>query len=73
MDIGLFAVTDEATLKKTDEELIKATIDGVGTAMPAYKGKIADADVAPLITYMRSLAAPTPEAPAVEAPVAPRQ
>lgn len=73
MDIGLFAVNDEATLKKTDEELIKATIDGVGAAMPAYKGKIADADVAPLITYMRSLAAPTPEAPAVEAPVAPRQ
>ncbi|MBK6880194.1 MAG: c-type cytochrome [Elusimicrobia bacterium] len=73
MDIGLFAVNDEATLKKTDEELIKATIDGVGTAMPAYKGKIADAEVAPLITYMRSLAAPAAEAPAVEAPVTTRQ
>ncbi len=61
MDIGLFAVNDEATLKKTDEELVKATLDGVGAAMPAYKGKIADADVAPLIAYMRSLAAPTAE------------
>lgn len=71
MDIGLFAVNDEATLKKTDEELIKATVDGVGTAMPAYKGKIADADVAPLIAYMRSLAAPTAEVPA-EPTVAPK-
>lgn len=66
MDIGLFAVNDEATLAKTDEELIKATVDGVLPAMPAYKGKIADADVAALVVYMRSLAAPA------EAPAAPK-
>jgi len=71
MDIGLFAVNDEATLSKTDEALIKATVDGVGAAMPAYKGKIADADVAPLVAHMRSLAAPVAEVPS-EAPVAPR-
>lgn len=71
MDIASFAVNDDATLSKTDAALIKATVDGVGTAMPAYKGKIADADVAALVAYMRSLAAPVAEVSA-EPPVAPK-
>lgn len=71
MDIALFALNDEATLSKTDEALIKATVEGVGTAMPAYKGKIADADVAPLVAYTRSLSAPVAEVTA-EPPAAPK-
>ena len=45
----------EASLKKTDAELAKITTDGSGK-MPAYKGKLSDADIKGLVGYIRSLA-----------------
>lgn len=65
LDIGLYAVNDEATLAKTDEALVAATRDGAGTPsasgskpMPAYKGKISDDDITALVAYIRTLAPP---------------
>lgn len=40
--------------KLTDAELTKVTADGKGK-MPAYKGKLTDAEIGALVTYMRTL------------------
>ena len=40
--------------KLTDAELTKVTADGKGK-MPAYKGKLTDADISALVAYMRTL------------------
>jgi mono/diheme cytochrome c family protein len=62
---------DAATLAKTDKEWVQATAEGVGTPtasgakpMPAYKGKIADADIAALVAYIRTLAPKVDAVPA---------
>ena len=41
--------------KFTDEKLIKETLDGK-KPMPSYRGKLTDAEVADLITYIRTFA-----------------
>lgn len=43
-----------ALVKKTNAELIKATEDGKGH-MPAYKGKLTDAQIKNVIAYIRTL------------------
>jgi len=40
--------------KLTDAELTKVTTDGK-EKMPAYKGKLTDADISALVAYMRTL------------------
>jgi mono/diheme cytochrome c family protein len=40
--------------KQTDAELTKVTADGKGK-MPAYKGKLTDAEISALVAHMRSL------------------
>ena len=40
--------------KQTDAELTKVTADGKGK-MPAYKGKLSDAEISALVAHMRSL------------------
>ena len=42
--------------KATDAKLIKATTDGVGTAMPAFKGKLTPVQVKSVVAYIRTLA-----------------
>lgn len=41
--------------KKTNAELNKLINDGVPPKMPSYKGKLADADIAGLVSYIREL------------------
>lgn len=40
--------------KLSDAELTKVTADGKGK-MPAYKGKLTDADISAVVAYMRTL------------------
>lgn len=40
--------------KQTDAELIKITTDGKGK-MPAYKGKVTDADIKAVVAHIRTL------------------
>jgi len=40
--------------KQTDAELTKITADGKGK-MPAYKGKLTDAEITALVAHMRAL------------------
>jgi cytochrome c6 len=40
--------------KLSDQELTKRTADGKGK-MPAYKGKLTDADIGAVVSYMRTL------------------
>ncbi len=77
VDNAVLDLVDADSLAKTDEDLILATSEGVGKPsasgakpMPAYKGKIADADIAALVAYVRTLA---PKADAVPAEPAVRK
>jgi cytochrome c6 len=45
---------DPQILKKSDADLIAATTDGKGK-MPAYKGKLSDAEIKGVIAYIRTL------------------
>jgi mono/diheme cytochrome c family protein len=45
---------DPEILKKPDADLIAATTNGKGK-MPAYKGKLADADIKATIAYIHTL------------------
>lgn len=47
-------VTDPLFVHASDAELLAATKNGKGK-MPAYAGKLTDAQIKELITYMRSL------------------
>lgn len=56
-------LVDAESLAKTDAEWVKATLEGAGKPgstgakpMPAYKGKISDADVKALVAHARGLA-----------------
>lgn len=40
--------------KQTDAELIKITADGKGK-MPAYKGKLTDAEISAIVAHIRTL------------------
>jgi len=46
--------TDPEILKKSDADLIAATTNGKGK-MPAYKGKLSDADIKATIAYIHTL------------------
>jgi mono/diheme cytochrome c family protein len=48
-------LTSDATQSKTDGDLIKITTDGSGK-MPAYKGKLSDAEIKDQVAYIRTLA-----------------
>jgi mono/diheme cytochrome c family protein len=61
-DPAALNLTSEATVKKTDVELTKTITDG-REKMPAFKGKLKDAEISALVGYVRSLA-PAAKAPA---------
>lgn len=48
------SLKDPASVKKTDAQLIAVTTDGKGK-MPAYKGKLTDAQIKDLVAYIRTL------------------
>lgn len=54
VDISALDLTDDATLNKSDDELIKTTQDGLNK-MPVYKGKISDKIITELVAYIRAL------------------
>ena len=54
VDISALNLTDNATLNKSDDELIKTTQDGLNK-MPAYKGKKSDKIITELAAYIRAL------------------
>jgi mono/diheme cytochrome c family protein len=45
---------DPSQVKLTDEQLIASTTDGKGK-MPAYKGKLTDAQIKDVVAYIRTL------------------
>ena len=52
--MGLKDLRSPEVQKLSDDQLYKITADGQ-KKMPAYKGKIADADIKALVTYMRAM------------------
>ena len=60
-DPTVLNLTAEATSKMTDAELVKTITDG-REKMPAFKGKLKDAEMAALVSYIRALSA-APKAP----------
>src|ERR1700690_2408747 len=57
VDPALMDLTAKSTQDKKDDELILATTNGKNK-MPAYKGKVSDADIKDTVAYVRTLAAP---------------
>ena len=41
--------------EKTDAELTKAINDGIAPKMPAFKGKLSDAEIAELVAHIKTL------------------
>jgi mono/diheme cytochrome c family protein len=46
---------DPAMVKASDAQFIASTTDGKGKMMPAYKGKLTDAQIKDVIAYIRTL------------------
>jgi mono/diheme cytochrome c family protein len=42
--------------KQTDAQLNASITNGMGTKMPAYKGKVTDAQIKQLVAYIRAMA-----------------
>ena len=57
VDMAALDMTKKATLDKSDADLDKVIADGLNK-MPAYKGKLTDAEITGVTAYIRSLAAP---------------
>ncbi|MEK6543951.1 MAG: c-type cytochrome, partial [Elusimicrobiota bacterium] len=56
VDNAALDLTDKTTLDKADGTLTKITMDGSGK-MPAYKGKISDAQIGSVVAYIRGFGA----------------
>jgi cytochrome c6 len=54
--LGAPDLQSDEVQKKTDVQLIDAITNGVGKKMPAYKGKLTDAQIKDLVGYIRGLA-----------------
>jgi cytochrome c6 len=54
--LGVPDLHSDGVQKKTDAELIDAITNGVEKKMPAYKGKLTDAQIKDLVGYIRGLA-----------------
>jgi cytochrome c6 len=55
IDPALLSLVGPEVQKHTDEELIKITTDGENK-MPAYKGKLTEAEIKAQVAHIRSLA-----------------
>ena len=54
--LGVPDLHSDEVQKKTDAQLIDAVTNGSGKKMPAYKGKLTDAQIKDLVGYIRGLA-----------------
>ncbi len=72
VDNALLDMTKKATTDKSEAELVDVTKKGVGK-MPAYEGKLTEAEIAASVSYMLSLAggSSSASAPAADKPAAP--
>jgi mono/diheme cytochrome c family protein len=61
-DVAVLNLSSAETAKETDEALTKTILAG-HDKMPAFKGKLKDAEVSALLEYIRALA-PAPAVPA---------
>lgn len=52
--LGVKPISDPDVQKHSEADMIKVTTDGKGK-MPAYKGKLSDAEIKAVVTYFRSL------------------
>jgi mono/diheme cytochrome c family protein len=57
--LGAPDLRSDEVQKKADAQLIDSVTNGVGKKMPAYKGKLTDAQIKDLIGYIRGLAKKT--------------
>lgn len=55
VEAASLSLLTEDVNKATDADLIKVTADGDGKKMPAFKGKLTDAEIADSVAYIRSL------------------
>jgi len=54
--LGAKDLRSDEVQKKTDAELTAVITDGMGKTMPAYKGKLTDAQIKELVSYIREIA-----------------
>jgi len=54
--LGVKDLRSDEVQKETDAQLSDSITNGKGTTMPAYKGKITDAQIKGIVTYIRTLA-----------------
>jgi len=54
--LGAKDLASDDVQKQTDAQLTASITDGVGKKMPAYKGKLTDAQITQLVGYIRDLA-----------------
>ena len=54
--LGVTDLRSDEVQKQTDAQLTDSITNGKGTTMPAYKGKLTDAQIKGLVAYIRGLA-----------------
>jgi mono/diheme cytochrome c family protein len=54
--LGVADLRSDAVQKQTDAQLTDSITNGKGKKMPAYKGKLTDAQITQLVGYLRDLA-----------------
>ena len=54
--LGAKDLRSDEVQKQTDAQLNASITNGVGTKMPAYKGKVTDAQIKQLVAYIRAMA-----------------
>ena len=54
--LGVKDLQSDDVQKQTDAQLTASITDGVGKKMPAYKGKLTEAQITQLVGYIRDLA-----------------
>jgi len=54
--MGVKAATDPSVKSKTEAQMIAATTNGMGTKMPAFKGKLSEAQIKASVEYFRTFA-----------------
>ncbi len=54
--LGIKDLRSDEVQKQTDAQLTDSITNGKGTTMPAYKGKVTDAQIKGLVGYIRGLA-----------------
>lgn len=54
--MGVKPATDASVKSKTEAQMIAATTNGVAPHMPAFKGKLTDAEIKAAVDYFRTFA-----------------